>query len=74
MERTAAYWEIRERIEKMVDARNEIVTGDDGYAVFWPTKGRGYHSAYELRILADILDDRNMAWEKTVKLELMREP
>lgn len=74
MERTSAYWELRARIEKVVDERKDIVTNDDGYQVlFWPTEIRGYHTACELRILADILDDRNMAWDETVSRGLMKE-
>lgn len=74
MKQTEAYWKIRSKIEQAVVERNEVGTGDNGYVVFWPRYFWGYRSAYELRILADILDDRNMAWKKTVKRELMGEP
>ena len=72
-ERTAAYWDLRKRIEKIVDERRDIITSDDGYQVFWPTEIRGYHTAHELRILADILDDRNKAWDEEVHRELRKE-
>lgn len=71
-ERTPAYWELRKRIEKIVDERKDIIAGDDGDYVFWPTEIRGYHTSHELRILADILDDRNKAWDETVRRELGR--
>jgi hypothetical protein len=44
----------------------DIVTADDGYKVFWPTKNNGYYGAYLLRIIADELDKRNEQWDLEV--------
>lgn len=70
-ERTPAYWKLRKRIEKIVDKRKDIFPSDDGYLAFCPS-GRGYHTAAELRILADILDDRNKEWDEEVHRELRK--
>lgn len=69
MERTPSYWELRTRIERMVDERKDIITGEDGYQVYWSSEIRGYQSEHELRILADILADRNRAWDDQVHRE-----
>lgn len=37
----------------------DIVAGDDGYFVFWPTSNKGALTARDLRIIADELDRGN---------------
>jgi hypothetical protein len=61
----------RDRVLRMSEERDEFVTGDDGYVIYWPASftGGGYNSA-ELRILADELDRRNEAWDKQVREDL----
>ena len=37
----------------------EMVAGDDGFYVFWPTGNLGAYSAALLRSIADKLDEKN---------------
>ncbi len=50
-------------------ARGEIVKGDDGYNVYWPNE-HGAFTAYDLRRLADYLDELNKGWDEQVRKEL----
>ena len=50
--------------------QDEIVTGDDGYLVWWPSKVRGYYSAEVLRYMADLLDNWNKAWDEQVQRDV----
>jgi hypothetical protein len=44
-------------------AKQDMVTGEDGYVVYWPSENRGSWSAHHLRIIADELDRRNAKWD-----------
>jgi len=59
--------EERERNLKVHQDRGDIVRGDDGFYVFWPTTHFGYMHAYQLRWIADELDRLNEPWEKEIK-------
>lgn len=62
-----------ERVLRISTERNEFLTGDDGYVVWWPDGStHGALVAAELRILAAELDRRNAAWDKQVQEELER--
>ncbi len=45
----------------------DILTGDDGYKIWWPTKVNGAFSAHTLRLMADILDEKNLEWDKQIQ-------
>lgn len=45
----------------------DIITGDDGYKVWWPTKMNGSHTEVDLRIIADYLEELNKDWDDDVK-------
>ena len=47
-----------------------MVTGDDGYKVWWPAGLNGAFSAYHLRLMADILDEENQEWDLIVQKEV----
>ena len=67
-----AYKTLRKRIERMSTERKEFVTLEDGYYYFWPDKSLGALAPAELRILADILDERNKAWDTQVHKDLAK--
>jgi type IV secretory pathway VirJ component len=52
-------------IIKMLEEQGELVTGDDGFVYYWPSKN-GALSAHDLRIIADELDRRNARWEAEI--------
>lgn len=62
-----SYRDLRDRIETTSDARHDFCTLEDGYVYFFPRRIVGALSAVDLRILADILDDRNAVWAKQVQ-------
>lgn len=47
--------------------KDEIVTGDDGYRIYWPQGCNGGFSAHTLREIADVLDRLNADWDKDVQ-------
>jgi hypothetical protein len=65
------YEKEKARMRAVSEERGDLIMGDDGYYVYWP-KGytRGYMGSYELRLLADILDEKNKAWDEEVTREL----
>jgi len=67
---------MKSRILDVETQRNSFVTADDGYVVYWPPSGeqvgRGYQTAEELRLLAEILDEKNKAWDEEVHRELSK--
>lgn len=71
------YEEAKAGILKVLMTRKALVVADDGYYVYWPSidgsYGYGYQTAEELRIVADILDEKNKAWDKEVRRELGNE-
>lgn len=56
--------EFTARIREAV--KEDIVTNDDGYRVYWPGLNGGYFEAPCLRIIADYLDELNAAWHAQV--------
>lgn len=48
----------------------EIVAGDDGLFVFWPTSNKGALTARDLRIIADELDRGNAGWTDQLSKDL----
>jgi hypothetical protein len=44
-------------------ADKDILRGDDGYFVYWPTENLGAYSSSHLREIADELDRRNKPWD-----------
>ena len=65
-----AYKSMYERISTMSAKRADFVALEDGYYYFMPNPPIGAISAAELRILADILDEKNKAWDTQVRKEL----
>lgn len=59
----------RQRHISLLDARKSLVTGDDGYVIFWPTSNVGAYTAYDLREIADELDKRNAAWDAIIQAD-----
>jgi hypothetical protein len=57
----------RQRRMSLLDSRKSLVTGDDGYVVFWPTSSVGAYTSYDLREIADELDKRNAAWDAIIQ-------
>lgn len=43
---------------------DDLMRGDDGFLIFWPTSSRGAYTAQNLRDLADHIDAGNVEWEK----------
>jgi hypothetical protein len=56
-----------DRIIKAIS--DELVTGDDGYVVWWPSD-KGAINAWQLRVIADYLDERNKPWDEIVRREM----
>jgi len=48
-----------------VNNRGDILAGDDGYLIYWPSGG-GALSAAMLRVIADELDRRNKPWDDII--------
>ena len=59
--------DLKEKVIRMTEERNEFVTLEDGYVHFWPSGCYGAFGPFELRILADELDRRNKDWDKQVQ-------
>jgi len=55
---TSSYRSAYERIKRLAEERGDLLMDDGGDYMFWPSGG--YLSADELRVLADILDDKNV--------------
>lgn len=69
-----AYDKLKARILEHTEEHRDIIMADDGYYVYWPEGyTRGYHDAASLRVLADILDEKNKAWDEEVSRELSKE-
>lgn len=47
----------------------DIMSGDDGYRVFWPSSTRGALSAHDLRTIANELDSRNKEWDHLIQTD-----
>jgi hypothetical protein len=58
----------KQRIKDSLDS--EIVTTEDGYKVWWPSKVHGYFNASTLRYMADLLDEYNKEWDQIVASQL----
>ena len=46
---------------------NDIITNDDGYKIFFPTDTMGYLTSFDLRIIADYIDELNKDWDTEVQ-------
>jgi len=55
----------KEHILQLTNERNELIMMEDGFYYYFPSGGGGF-SAHNLRILAEILDEKNAAWEKQI--------
>lgn len=60
----------RRKVLAAVRRDGDIITGDDGYRVFWPDHRRGFLDAFALRVIADELDRLNKDWDEQVKRDL----
>ena len=47
----------------------DIISGDDGYKVFWPDGTQGFLSAHNLREIANELDRQNKQWNHIVQTD-----
>jgi hypothetical protein len=54
----------RDTLEDRIRKDPDIICGDDGFFVYWPTEHRGAYSPHHLRMIADELDRRNKDWEE----------
>lgn len=46
---------------------DDIILGDDGFYVFWPTTTKGAFAPHNLRQIADLLDEMNEPWRKDIE-------
>jgi hypothetical protein len=51
----------------------DIVTGDDGYEYYWPQADHGAYSSFDLRTIADYLDELNKGWDEQVRAEMEKD-
>lgn len=61
---------MRRKILAGVRRHGDIISGDDGYRIFWPDPRRGFLDAFALRVIADELDRLNKDWDEQVKREV----
>ena len=47
-------------------AAGDLVTGDDGFVIFWPVTNKGGFTAHDLRMIADELDRLNAKWSAEI--------
>jgi len=67
-----AYEELKDRALRHTAEHNDIIMAEDGYYVYWPEGyERGYHDSASLRVLADILDEKNKPWDEQLHRELV---
>lgn len=62
--------EHRKRIEKSLVARGDLYVEVDGYWVYGPRQICGFVDAEGLRVIADILDEKNAAWHAQMQKDL----
>lgn len=43
-----------------------LVTDVDGFVYFWPEGSNGHFPAWYLRVVADIMDERNKEWNDQI--------
>lgn len=55
------------RVKPFRPPADEIVTGDDGYKIYWPRPNGGGFDSKTLREIADELDRLNAAWDADVQ-------
>lgn len=58
--------ESRARVVRLAHERGDLVQGDDGFWIYWPTRSMGAVSAHELRYIADELDRMNAPWQADI--------
>lgn len=56
----------KDHIRAAAEAYGDFVCLEDGYVYFYPGLPRGAMSSCDLRILADILDEKNAEWDAIV--------
>lgn len=44
----------------------ELEVMEDGYKVWWPLHGSGYLNSFDLRVIADYLDELNKDWDTQI--------
>lgn len=54
------------RVIQVCTENGDIVCGDDGFYIYWPTKQTGALTQVDLRIIADHLESLNKGWEETI--------
>lgn len=65
--------ERQKRLIEVLAKDNDIIQGDDGYYVYWPIKNKGCLDAWELRLIADYIDELNEPWDKQMREYFERE-
>ena len=55
--------EYKIRILRSVWRNKDVLRGDDGYWVFWPTGNKGCYTEADLRMIADLLWEANRKWD-----------
>lgn len=60
--------EHRQAVLRVVEP--DLVTGEDGYQVYWPHKAAGFLRSQDLRVIAEELDRRNEPWDRQVQEDL----
>jgi len=64
------YEKTKAHVRSASEERGDLVMGDDGYYVYWPKGYTGGHlDSCALRLLADILDEKNQDWDTQVRAE-----
>ena len=48
----------------------DLVCDVDGYYKFFPIEGGGYWDPWILRRIADIVDDKNRAWDEQIRQDV----
>ena len=56
----------KEYIHEQLIRRAELIRGDDGYYIFFPSHLGGGFSAYHLRLIAEIMDELDAPWTEIV--------
>lgn len=54
------------RVIRVCTENREIVCGDDGFYVYWPTCNKGSLTEHDLRIIANHLAKLNEPWIKQI--------
>lgn len=53
----------------------ELIIMEDGYFQFWPNEElSGYQTSWQLRLIADIMDELNEPWDKELAAYIEAHP